>query len=452
MNELKLNEIIFITIKRMGINGEGIGYYKRLAVFVENALVDEEVEVKITNTYDKYATAEIVKIKKISPSRVKPRCPYYEKCGGCQLQHLEYEEQLNQKKNILIYSLERYLDGFNKIRINDTIGMNEPYFYRNKTQLPVRHDGEKVVSGLYAKNTNKLVYIDECIVENKLVQNTLKNVLDVLTKTNVDIYNPRYKQGLLRYVVIRGFEETSEAQVTLVTMELDSKISKALKMIAKIENVKSVNYCINNDIKGIEILNDKIVNTEGVGTVNGKLKDLSFDILPNSFFQLNTKQTIVLYDEIKKAINPKGDEKVLDCYCGIGSIGLFLASSVKEIRGIDNNKGNIENAKNFAEKNSIKNAQFYYGNILPHLNAFSKNDYLPDVVIVDPPRKGLELNFINYLQKNRIKKIVYVSCNTSTLAKNLNHLQKDYIIRYIQPIDMFPQTSNVECVVCLERR
>ncbi|MGI6709885.1 MAG: 23S rRNA (uracil(1939)-C(5))-methyltransferase RlmD [Bacilli bacterium] len=452
MNNLKVDEIIFITIKRIGINGEGIGYYKRLAIFVDNALVGEEVEVKITNSYEKYAIAEIVKIKKISPSRVKPACPYYDKCGGCQMQHLEYEEQLKEKKNILIYSFERYLNGFNKIKINETIGMDEPYFYRNKTQLPIRHDGDKVVAGLYAKNTNKLVYIDECLVESKLVQKTFKAVLDALTKTNVDIYNPKFKQGLVRYVVVRGFEETKEVQVTLVIMELDSKILKAMKLISKIENVKSVNYCINTDLKGIEILNNQIVNVEGKTTIAGKLQDLSFDISPNSFFQLNTKQTLVLYEEIKKAISPKGDEKILDCYCGIGSIGLFLASSVKEVRGIDNNKENIENAKNFAKKNSINNALFYFGNILPHLNAFNKSDYHPDVVIVDPPRKGLELNFINYLQKNKIKKIVYVSCNPSTLAKNLNHLQKDYIVRYIQPVDMFPQTSNVECVVLLERR
>ncbi len=452
MNKLKVNEIVFITIKRIGINGEGIGYYKRLAIFVENALVGEEVEVRITNSYDKYAIGEIVKIKKISTSRIKPQCPYYEKCGGCQLQHLEYEEQLKEKRNILIYSLERYFNGSNKIKINETIGMDEPYLYRNKTQLPIRHDGDKVVAGLYAKNTNKLVYIDECLIESKIVQKTFKAVLDILTKTNVDIYNPRFKQGLLRYVVVRGFEETKEVQVTLVIMELDSKISKALKLIAKIENVKSVNYCINTDLKGVEILNSQIVNVEGKTTIAGKLKDLSFDISPNSFFQLNTKQTPVLYEEIKKAINPQGDEKILDCYCGIGSIGLFLASSVKEVRGIDNNRENIENAKNFAERNSIKNAKFYYGNILPHLNTFKKSEYNPDVVIVDPPRKGLELNFINYLQKNKVKKIIYVSCNPSTLAKNLNHLQKDYLIRYIQPIDMFPQTSNVESVILLNRR
>ena len=338
MNKLKVNEIVFITIKRIGINGEGIGYYKRLAIFVENALVGEEVEVRITNSYDKYAVGEIVKIKKISPSRIKPKCSYYEKCGGCQLQHLEYEEQLKEKRNILIYSLERYFNGSNKIKINETIGMDEPYLYRNKTQLPIRHDGDKVVAGLYAKNTNKLVYIDECLIESKIVQKTFKAVLDILTKTNVDIYNPRFKQGLLRYVVVRGFEETKEVQVTLVIMELDSKILKALKLIAKIENVKSVNYCINTDLKGVEILNSQIVNVEGKTTIAGKLKDLSFDISPNSFFQLNTKQTLVLYEEIKKAINPQGDEKILDCYCGIGSIGLFLASSVKEVRGIDNNR------------------------------------------------------------------------------------------------------------------
>ena len=450
---IKENDLLLLTIKRLGINGEGIGYFKRLAVFVPGAIVGEVVEVKVTRVNEKYAYGEITKFKKTSLYRIEARCPYYGKCGGCQLQHLDYKEQLRQKKLMLVEAFERYYEGdFSKIKFNDTIGMEEPWRYRNKTQLPTRHDGEKVVVGMYAAESNRLVYIDECLIENELISNTMKDILNYLSKSSIDVYNPRFRQGNLRYIVLRGFEETQEVQVTFVLMKEDSRLINILKKTISLSNIKSVNYTINSDPKAIEIINDVVKNIAGTEKINGRLGKLKFSISPDSFFQLNTKQTVALYNEVKKAIKPTGEELVLDCYCGIGSIGLYLADEVKEVRGIDNNKTNIINAKEFATANNIENAKFYYGNILPHLNDFEEEGYVPDILVIDPPRRGMELNIINYLQKSRIKKIVYVSCNPSTLVKNLNHLQRSYIIRYVTPVDMFPNTANVECVVYLERR
>jgi 23S rRNA (uracil-5-)-methyltransferase RumA len=332
------------------------------------------------------------------------------------------------------------------------IGMDNPFSYRNKTQLPTRHDGDKVVVGMYAINSNRLVHIDHCMIENPLVSKTVKLVCELLTQSEVNVFNPKFQQGNLRFLIVRAFEETNEAQVTFVLREEEQRIIKILRKTIKIENVKSVNYSINSDLKAPEIINGTIIHLEGKEKISGLLKDLRFEISPDAFFQLNTKQALVLYEQIKSSANLKGYEKVLDCYCGIGSIGLFLAKSVKEVRGIDIKKESITNATEFAKMNEISNAQFYHGNILPFLNEFTESGFIPDVLVIDPPRRGIELNILNYIQTNKIKKIIYVSCNPATLVKNLNHLQKTYDIKYVQPIDMFPNTAHVETVTLLIRR
>ena len=446
MNSLAINDSILLTVKRLGINGEGIGYYKKLAVFIPQGIPGEIVEVKIVEVKDKYAIGEITKIKKSSPARVKPVCPYFGKCGGCTLQHISYPMQLNEKLNIVIESFNRYYDGdVSKIKFNAPMGAKNIYGYRNKTSLPLRFDGEKVVSGLYALDTNKLVYVDKCVLENKIVQDTLKLVLDYLTKNKASIYNPHLHQGIIREVVIRGFEESDEVQVTFILTKEDKQTIEYLKKLP----VTSVNYSVNSDFKAVDIFGPKVINLSGKEKIRGKLNDLSFDISPKAFFQLNIEQTKVLYERIRDLANLDGTQNVIDCYCGIGTIGMWLAPFAKEVRGIDINKDGINDANSFAEANGIKNAKFYSGNVLPHLNQFKEKGFLPDILIVDPPRKGLDLNLIHYLQKGEMKKIIYVSCNPSTLVKNINHLNKVYKIESVDTIDLFSFTSHVECIVTL---
>ena len=452
--QVNVGDLILLSIKRIGINGEGIGYYKRQAVFVDGAIPGEEVEVEITDAKDGYAYGVITKFKKTSENRCEPKCPYYGKCGGCQLQHINYNEQLSLKREMVIEAFDRYFDGDKEdLVINETIGMDDPWKYRNKTQLPVRHDGEKVVCGIYAKNTNKLVYIDECLIEKELISKTMKGVLSFLTKANIDVYNPRFRQGSLRYVVLRGFEETNEVQATFVLLHEDKRLVKILESLPKaVKEIKSVFYTINNDPKSIEIISDKCILITGKEKINGKLGKLKFSISPDSFFQLNVEQTIKLYNEVKRVAKLKGTENLLDLYCGIGSIGLYLSKDAKKVYGVDNNKSNIKNAIEFAKENNIENAEFYCGDILKYFDKLSKENITIDILVVDPPRRGMELNILNFLQKSKIKKIIYVSCNPSTLAKNLNHLQKAYSIEFIQPLDMFPNTANVECVCVLTNR
>lgn len=445
MNQLSLKEKILITIKRLGINGEGIGYYKRLAVFVEGALPGEEVEVEITKLDDKFAYGKIIRIKKKSSFRVEPKCPYFGKCGGCDLLHLDYKAQLHEKKNLVIEAFNRYFDGdVSRIKFYDCIGMDDPFAYRNKTSLVLRFDGNKVVSGLYAKGTNQLVYVDECELESEIVRKTLKEVLAYLTLKRVSIFNTKTHEGIIRFLIIRAFND-KDIQVTFVLAKEDAKTIEILKGTP----VPSVFYSINSDYKSVEMFGPNIECAKGKKQITANLGELSLKVSPKSFFQLNSIQVVKLYDEIKAVANLTGKEKVLDCYCGIGSIGLYLASDALEVRGIDINKDGIKDAIKYAKDNGITNSTFYAGNIIPYLHQFKEKGFIPDVLIVDPPRKGLDMNFINYLKTSSIKKIVYVSCNPATLVKNLNALKKQYEISEVRIIDMFPNTAHVETIVLL---
>lgn len=453
-NVLVKNQEILLTIKRMGINGEGIGYYRRLAVFVPGALPKEEAVVRITDVQPQFARAELVRIKgEKSSDRVIPKCPYYEKCGGCHIQHLNYQAQCDFKKDIVKEAFDKYYNGkLNEKLFKNTISQEIPYYYRNKVKLPVRYDGEKLVTGLYAQDTNKLVYIDECIVEKEDLRKAVDDICAHLTKYQVIAFNPKSKDGVLRHIIARSSKLTNEIQVTLVLYKRDQRTINIAKELINIENIVSVYISINSDLDAIENFGEETFLLVGKETITEQLGEFKFELLPNAFFQLNLEQTNKLYSEVARLSKLKGYENVVDGYCGVGTIGIWLSKYVKEVRGIDNNKEAILNANSNALLNNVKNAKFYSGSMLTYLSKWEKEGFIPDVLVVDPPRTGMELKLLNYLQTNPVKKIIYVSCNPSTLAKNCNHLQKKYHILGIQPLDMFPNTANIETIVVLERR
>lgn len=451
-NKLKLNQTFPLTIKRLGINGEGVGYFKKQVVFVPGALPGEEVVVEATKVHPKFSEAKIKKIRKQSEFRVKPPCPIYEECGGCQLQHLRYDQQLKEKRDIVIQALERHtkLDA-SKLEIKETIGMEDPWSYRNKSQFQVGFRDGQVLAGLYGMNSHRLINIEQCAVQHPQTNKATKTVKRILQDLKIPIYNEKSKKGLIRTIVARVGIQTGELQIVLITTkkELPKRELIIQEIKKRLPEVKSIIQNINGQKTSL-IFGDETVNLEGSDFIQETLGDLQFELSARTFFQLNPEQTVKLYNEVKKAAALTGTEKVADAYCGVGTIGLWVADGAAEIRGMDIIPESIEDAKKNAARHGIKHAKYVTGKAEILLPKWVKEGWKPDVIIVDPPRTGLDEQLLKTILKVKPKKVVYVSCNPSTLAKDISVLSASYKVKMIQPVDMFPQTAHCEAVTLLE--
>ncbi|SDI55385.1 23S rRNA (uracil-5-)-methyltransferase RumA [Planococcus glaciei] len=440
-----------LTIKRLGINGEGIGFFKRNVIFVPGALPGEEITAQVTNIKRNFAEARILKMRKPSPHRQTPPCPIYDACGGCQLQHMTYSQQLVEKRDLVVQALERYLKGTD-VLVNDTIGMEDPWHYRNKSQFQTRLKGTKVIAGLFAEGSHQLLDIEQCLVQHPdttVITNAVKRILEEL---KMPIYDGKTMKGIIRTIVVRTGLKTGEIQLVLVTTR--SKIPQKELLVEKLKaidiNLVSIVQNINKEKTSL-IFGEETITLYGKDTIHEELGELAFDLSARAFFQLNPTQTVKLYNEIKRAAQLTGTEKVVDAYCGVGTIGLWLADGAGELRGMDIIHDSVVDAKANAKRQGVK-AKYVTGTAEKWLELWSKEDFVPDVLTVDPPRTGLADSLLKTILNVKPKRFVYTSCNPSTLAKDLQQLTKVYHIKYIQPVDMFPQTAQVEAVCLLERK
>lgn len=454
--KVKIGQQLKIKIKRLGINGEGIGYYQRLIIFVPKALPHEEVTVKITKATPKFAEAELLKINKKSTDRITPPCQFYDRCGGCQLQHLSYEKQLDFKKDLLKQALAKFKPaGYQDYSLKATLGMEDPWHYRNKGQFQLRYNAQlkKAEAGLYETNSHRLVAINDCLVQEKSTQNVINQVVQLINKYQLPIYDERKNAGILKTIMVRVGLATGQLQLVLVTntVKLPQKNALLREITQRIPEVVSIMQNIQNRKTSL-VMGNETVHLWGKESIEERLEEVTFDLSARAFFQLNPAQTNVLYEEARKALDLQKNETVVDAYCGVGTIGLSVAKDAKEVRGMDVIPEAIADAKKNAARMELTNTHYETGTAEELLPKWLQNGFAPDAIIVDPPRTGLDDRLLNALVKQPPQKFVYISCNVSTLARDLVKLAKVFDVHYLQSVDMFPQTARCEVVVKMTKK
>ena len=446
-----LKQRIPLKIKRMGINGEGIGFYKKTLIFVPGALKGEEVFCKISSVRRNFAEAKLLKINKKSKNRVDPACSIYKECGGCQIMHFQYDKQLEFKTDVIRQALMKFKpEGYENYEIRKTIGMPEPEHYRAKLQFQVRSFGGNVKAGLYAQGTHRLIDIKDCLVQDSLTQEMINRVAELLGKYKLPIYNERKIAGV-RTVMIRRAQASGEVQLIFITSKRLDFDDVVIELVREFPELKTVAVNINAS-KTSDIYGQITEVIWGQESINEEVLDYGFSLSPRAFYQLNPKQTQILYSEAVKALDVKDDDDLIDAYCGVGTIGLAFAGKVKSVRGMDIIPEAIQDAKENALHMGFTNTHYEAGKAEDIIPRWYSEGFRANALIVDPPRTGLDDKLLNTILKMPPEKMVYVSCNTSTLARDLVTLTKVYHVHYIQSVDMFPHTARTEAVVKLQRK
>lgn len=446
-----LKQRIPLKIKRMGINGEGIGFYKKTLIFVPGALKGEEVFCQISSVRRNFAEAKLLKINKKSKNRVEPPCSIYKECGGCQIMHLQYDKQLEFKTDVIRQALMKFKpEGYENYEIRKTIGMSEPEHYRAKLQFQVRSFGGNVKAGLYGQGTHRLIDIKDCLVQDSLTQEMINRVAELLGKYKLPIYNERKIAGV-RTVMIRRAQASGEVQLIFITSKRLDFDDVVIELVREFPELKTVAVNINAS-KTSDIYGQITEVIWGQESINEEVLDYGFSLSPRAFYQLNPKQTQILYSEAVKALDVKEDDDLIDAYCGVGTIGLAFAGKVKSVRGMDIIPEAIQDAKENALYMGFTNTHYEAGKAEDIIPRWYSEGFRANALIVDPPRTGLDDKLLNTILKMPPEKMVYVSCNTSTLARDLVTLTKVYHVHYIQSVDMFPHTARTEAVVKLQRK
>ena len=444
---------IIITVKRLGINGEGIGYYRKKIIFIPGALPSEVVVAKIIKEYPRYIDAELVRIKEKSPDRVAFPNNVDKAIGGLELAHLAYPKQLEFKRDNVLEALEKYHPrGYNKYKVKKTIPAPEEWHYRNKAQYQIEQNHGQISLGLFAPNSHQLFDLPEMPTQNKDTQETERNIKNLVEKMHIKIADPYRHFDGLKTIVVRQAHATREIQVTLITVGHSIKsLSQLAQEIMQLPNVVSV-YQNETDWRNPQVWGNKTTKLAGKNQITDEIIGKKFALSPRAFFQLNPVQTITLYSRALKFLDLTPEETLIDAYSGVGTLGILAADQVKQVIGIETIPEAVADANHNVELNHIKNANYIQGSVEKILPELANNGVPIDALIVDPPRTGLAKSLIKTLLKVKPKTFVYISCNPSTLAQDLVLLSEAYNVRLIENVDMLPQTPRCECVVKLTLR
>lgn len=448
------NDILTVTIEDMGHDGEGIGKADGYTLFVKDAVIGDVIEAKIMKAKKNYAYARLMRILEPSPHRVEPVCPMARPCGGCQLQMMDYQEQLRFKQKKIEDNLRR-IGGFEQIPMEPILGMEQPFRYRNKAQFPVGTDKEgNLVTGFYAGRTHDIINNRNCYLGVEENRQVLDVVLGWMEKYGVSAYDEKTGTGLVRHILIRYGFKTGEMMVCLVINgERVPKQEALVERLREISGMTSITTSTNQERTNV-IMGSKIRTLWGTPYISDYIGEVKYQISPLSFYQVNPVQTEKLYGTALEYAGLDGNETVWDLYCGIGTISLFLAQKAKKVYGVEIVPAAIEDARRNAELNGITNAEFFVGKaeeVLPEM--YAKGEARADVIVVDPPRKGCDAALLETVVKMQPERIVYVSCDSATLARDLKWLcAEGYELKRVRGVDMFPMTGHVETVVLLSHK
>ena len=450
---LQKNQEYIVDIIDNGFEGEGIAKIDGFTIFIPGAIKGEKVRILIVKVLSSHAFGKLLEILDASKYRQEADCSTYKRCGGCNLRHIKYEETLKMKQNAVQSLVNKTLK--NKLQVQETIGMDNPYHYRNKAQYPVGIDkkGEPVI-GVFANRTHEVIPIENCLIQNPKSEEIAKFILNFIKKEHISVYNEETKKGLFRHIVIKVGIKTGEIMCILVingkTIPKEEILIKNL--VENFPQIKTIVKNINTKNTNV-ILGQDNINVYGDGHIEDILGEYKFKISPLSFYQVNPIQAEKLYELGVKMAEISKEDTVFDLYCGIGTISIFMAKYAKKVYGVEIVEDAIKDAKENAKLNNATNTEFFAGDteiVLDEL--INQKKVIPDIVMFDPPRKGLAKNSINDILSIKPKKIVYISCNPATLVRDLAEFESLYEVKSIVPVDMFPFTSHVECVslLCLK--
>ncbi|AFR22478.1 23S rRNA (uracil(1939)-C(5))-methyltransferase RlmD [Lactobacillus helveticus] len=444
---------VIITIKRLGINGEGIGYYKKKIIFIPGALPDEVVVAKIVKSYPHYIQGELVRIKEKSPDRVAFPEGVDPEIGGLELAHLSYEKQLEFKRNNMLESLRKYHPrNYAKYKVKKTIPAPDEWHYRNKAQYQIENIHGKTKLGLFAPNSHRLIDLPKMPTQSEDTQKTEREIKVLIEKLHVPVANFRRHLPGVKTIVVRQSEATKEIQVTLIT--IGHKIKNLIplaKEIMKLDNIVSV-YQNETEWQNPQVWGNKTEKLLGKNQIMEEILGKKFALSPRAFFQLNPVQTVNLYSEALKYLDLTPDQTLIDAYSGVGTLGILAADRVKQVIGIETIPETVKDAQHNVELNHIKNADYIQGSVEKVLPELKNSGVSIDALIVDPPRTGLAKKLIKTLLQVKPETFVYISCNPSTLAQDLVLLSEVYDVRVIQNVDMLPQTPRCEAIAKLVLR